>query len=254
MIVPRVIPTLLLSGRKIVKTTKFKNPVYIGDPVNTVKIFNDKEVDEIALLDISATNEKRPPQFDLLKEIASECFIPLAYGGGVRDLATAKEIFSIGFEKVILGTAAARTPNFIRELSDLYGAQAVMISIDVAKPLFGDLAVYTNSGKSKTKGRNLEEYVRHIQEQGAGEILLTSIDREGTMDGYDLDLIQRVAKVTTVPLVAAGGAGSITDFRKAIDAGANAAAAGSLFVFSGSLRGVLISYPTRKEIEEVFER
>lgn len=254
MIVPRVIPTLLLNGRKLVKTTKFKNPVYIGDPVNAVKIFNDKEVDEIALLDISATNEKKLPQFDLLREIASECFIPLAYGGGVRDIGTAKEIFSIGFEKVILGTAAEHTPELIRELSDMFGAQAVVISIDVSKPMFGDLAIYTNSGKSKAKRRNLEDYIRHIQSLGAGEILLTSIDREGSMGGYDLELIQRVARVTTVPLVAAGGAGSIADFRKAIDAGATAAAAGSLFVFSGSLRGVLISYPTRKEIEEVFER
>lgn len=251
MIRPRVIPTLLLKGQGLVKTVKFKDPKYLGDPINIVRIFNDKEVDEIVLLDITATPEKRGPQFDLLKNIASEAFIPLAYGGGIRSMEDVKKLLSIGIEKLIMNTSAVETPALVREVADHAGSQAAVVSIDVKKGLLGKYEVFTHCGQTKT-GLDPVQHAVEMEKMGAGEIIINSIDRDGTMQGYDVDLVRKVADAVRVPLVACGGAGNLSHVAEVIKQGhASAAAAGSMFVFQGPLRGVLISYPTRKELKEL---
>jgi imidazole glycerol-phosphate synthase subunit HisF len=251
MIRPRVIPALLLKGQGLVKTVKFKDPKYLGDPINIVKIFNDKEVDELIFLDITATNEKRRPPFEMLAKITSECFMPLGYGGGIRSMEDVKTLLSLGIEKVILNTVAVENPAFVTEVADYAGSQAVVVSLDVKKGFLGKYEVVTHSGKT---GAGLDP-VRHAQEmekRGAGELFVNSIDRDGTMQGYDLDLIRSVADAVNVPLVACGGAGNIQHLAEAIQqGGASAAAAGSMFVFQGPLRGVLISYPSQEELRQV---
>jgi len=246
-----VIPALLLKGQGLVKTVKFKDPKYLGDPINIVKIFNDKEVDELVFLDITATNEKRRPSFEMLGKITSECFMPLGYGGGIRSMDDVKTLLSLGIEKVILNTVAVENPAFVTEVADYAGSQAVVISMDIKKGFLGKYEVVTHSGKT---GVGLDP-VRHAQEmekRGAGELFVNSIDCDGTMQGYDLDLIRRVADTVNVPVVACGGAGNIQHLAEAIQqGGASAAAAGSMFVFQGPLRGVLISYPSQAELRQV---
>ena len=250
MIKPRVIPALLLKGQGLVKTVKFKEPKYLGDPINIVRIFNDKEVDELVLLDITATPEKRGPQFDLLKNIASEAFIPLAYGGGIRSMDDVKRLLSIGIEKLIMNTSAVETPSLVREVADHAGSQAAVVSMDVKKGLLGKYEVFTHCGQKKT-GLDPVKHAIEMEKMGAGEILINSIDRDGTMQGYDVDLVRKVADAVSVPVVACGGAGNLSHVSEVIKQGhASAAAAGSIFVFQGPLRGVLISYPTPKELKE----
>ncbi|MGZ9234933.1 MAG: AglZ/HisF2 family acetamidino modification protein [Anaerolineales bacterium] len=251
MIRPRVIPALLLQGQGLVKTVKFKNPTYLGDPINIVRIFNEKEVDELVFLDITAMNENRPPAFKMLANITSECFMPLGYGGGIRSMEDIKTLLSIGIEKIILNTSAVEQPALVRAAADYAGSQAVVISIDVKKNFLGKYEVWTRSGK---KGTGLDP-VKHgveMEKQGAGELLINSIDRDGTMQGYDLELIRRVSEAVSVPVVACGGAGKLQDLADAITmGGASAAAAGSFFVFQGPLRGVLISYPSPSDLKQV---
>jgi len=250
MIKPRVIPALLLKGQGLVKTVKFKEPKYLGDPINIVRIFNDKEVDELVLLDITATPEKRGPQFDLLKNIASEAFIPLAYGGGIRSMDDVRKLLSIGIEKLIMNTSAVETPSLVREVADHAGSQAAVVSMDVKKGLLGKYEVFTHCGQKKT-GLDPVKHAVEMERMGVGEILINSIDRDGTMQGYDVDLVRRVADAVHVPVVACGGAGNLSHVSEVIKQGhASAAAAGSIFVFQGPLRGVLISYPTPKELKE----
>ena len=250
MIKPRVIPSLLLKGQGLVKTVKFKEPKYLGDPINIVRIFNDKEVDELVLLDITATPEKRGPQFDLLKNIASEAFIPLAYGGGIRSMDDVRKLLSIGIEKLIMNTSAVETPLLVREVADHAGSQAAVVSMDVKKGLLGKYEVLTHCGQKKT-GLDPVTHAVEMERMGVGEILINSIDRDGTMQGYDLDLVRKVADAVSVPVVACGGAGNLSHVSEVIKQGhASAAAAGSIFVFQGPLRGVLISYPTPKELKE----
>lgn len=250
MIKPRVIPALLLKGQGLVKTVKFKEPKYLGDPINIVRIFNDKEVDELVLLDITATPEKRGPQFDLLKNIASEAFIPLAYGGGIRSMDDVRKLLSIGIEKLIMNTSAVETPFLVREVADHAGSQAAVVSMDVKKGLLGKYEVLTHCGQKKT-GLDPVKHAVEMERMGVGEILINSIDRDGTMQGYDLDLVRKVADAVRVPVVACGGAGNLSHVSEVIKQGhASAAAAGSIFVFQGPLRGVLISYPTPKELKE----
>jgi cyclase len=251
MIRPRVIPALLLKGQGLVKTVKFKDPKYLGDPINIVKIFNDKEVDELIFLDITATNEKRRPPFEMLGKITSECFMPLGYGGGIRSMEDVKTLLSLGIEKIILNTVAVENPAFVTEVAEYAGSQAVVVSMDVKKGFLGKYEVVTHSGKT---GAGLDP-VRHaleMEKRGAGELFVNSIDRDGTMQGYDLDLIRRVAEAVSIPVVACGGAGNIQHLAEAIQqGGASAAAAGSMFVFQGPLRGVLISYPSQAELRSV---
>lgn len=249
---PRVIPCLLLRNKGLVKTVKFKDPTYLGDPINAVKIFNDKEVDELVFLDITATSEGRKPPFDYLAEIASECFMPLGYGGGVCNIADAKRIVGIGVEKVIINSHAIENPRFVQQAADLLGSSSVVVSLDVKKNWLGKYQVYSHAG---TRNTNLDPVKQAVQmaTMGAGEILLNSIDRDGTMQGYDIDLIKQVAEAVNIPVIACGGANSVSDFATAMQVGkASAVAAGSMFVFQGKHRAVLISYPTQQEMQKTF--
>lgn len=249
---PRVIPVLLLRNRGLVKTVRFKDPTYLGDPINVVKIFNDKEVDELLFLDINATIEGRRPPFDYLAEIASECFMPLAYGGGVRSLEDIKTILSVGIEKVSINSYAAENATFVRQTADQVGSQSVVVSIDVKRNLLGGYKVVTHGGRRATS-LDPVRYAVQMAELGAGEILLNSVDRDGMMHGYDIDLIKRVAHAVDIPVVACGGAASIEDLTAAVqEGGASAAAAGSMFVFQGKHRAVLISYPTEQQLRSSF--
>ncbi len=246
----RVIPILLLQNNGLVKTVRFKNPTYIGDPINAVKIFNEKEVDELAFIDIEATVKQKEPDYAKIEEIASECFMPLAYGGGIRNLEQIKRIIGIGVEKVILNTSLATNIGLISEAAKVFGNQSVVASVDVRKDLFGRNACYTHSGKNKVKEK-LSDFVKTIEAAGAGELILTSIDREGTFGGYDIDLLRSVCSLVKIPVVANGGASKIEDFANAMThGGASAVAAGSLFVYKSENRGVLISYPSQKDLKE----
>jgi len=251
MLKTRVIPCLLLRGAGLVKTTCFKDPKYVGDPINAIKIFNDKEVDELVLLDITASKENRGPAFSVIAEVASECFMPLAYGGGIRTVEEARRILKLGVEKVVFNTTAWREPAVLRDASREFGAQAVVASIDVRRKLFGRYEVYVEGGTRAT-GMDPVEYARRMEAAGAGEIFLTSIDRDGTMKGYELELLAKVTTAVGVPVIASGGAGSLSDFSAAIrEGGAAAVAAGAMFVFHGPHRAVLITYPLRNELEKV---
>lgn len=249
MLIPRVMPCLLKKGSSLVKTIKFNNPRYIGDPVNTIQIYNNLEVDELIFLDIEATNNRNPPSFELISKITTECFMPLTYGGGIRNTEDMRTLFSLGVEKIVICTYAYESPNIIKEASKLFGSQSVIVAIDVKINSNGDYEVWTNSSKKNT-GINPIEYAIKMEKLGAGEIFLNSIDRDGTMEGYDIKLIKEVSSSLNIPLIASGGAGSESDLVKAIkDGGASAVAAGSLFVYQGKNRSVLINYPSREELE-----
>jgi len=242
----RVMPCLLLQHSKLVKTVKFKDPAYIGDPVNAVEIYNEKEVDELIFLDIMATREKSPPQLRTVFEIATECFMPFTYGGGVRSLDDIAKILKTGVEKVAINSHAVEEPSFIKRAADQFGSQAIVVSMD-AKRKSREYEVVTHGGTRAT-GIDPVSHARRMEEMGAGEVLLTSIDRDGTMEGYDLDLIRKVSDAVNVPLVACGGAGSVEDMARAVAAGASAVAAGSLVVYQGKNRGVLINFPSQQEL------
>lgn len=252
MLCARVIPCLLLKNAGLVKTTRFEQPRYLGDPINIVRIFNDKEVDEIVLLDITATPARQRPPFDLLTKIASECFMPLCYGGGVADIDTMTALYSLGIEKVAINTAAVEVPSIVSEASKKFGAQSVVVSIDVKKKRFGGYQVWTHGGRKAT-GVDPIEHACNMENVGAGEILLNSIDRDGTMNGYDIELVRQVSRAVRIPVVACGGAAAIGDLSRVVKEGeASAAGAGSMFVFQGAHRAVLVSYPTQQEIRKVF--
>lgn len=252
MLQHRVIPCLLLKNGGLVKTKKFKKPVYVGDPINAIRIFNDKEVDELVLLDIQASLEKRGPNYDLLNEIASECFMPLAYGGGVTTTDQIRKLLRLGIEKVILNTALNRDPEFVREAVNLFGSQAITASIDVRRKLLGHSEVMMLSGTEST-GLGPVEAARIAEKLGVGEILLTSIDAEGSMEGYDIQLLSKVSQSVNIPVVASGGAGSLKDMLLAVREGhASAVSAGSFFVFYGRHNAVLITYPEYQELCSLF--
>jgi len=249
MIAIRVIPCLLLQEGGLVKTRRFRDPVYVGDPINAIKIFNDKEVDELVLLDISASRLGRGPAYSVIEDVASECFMPLAYGGGIGSVEQARRIMKLGVEKVILNTCAWERSHVLRDAAREFGAQAVVASIDVRRKLLGRYEVCVANG-SRGTGMDPVEYAKRMEGLGAGEILLNAIERDGTMEGYDLELIRRVTAAVGVPVIAAGGAGSVDHFRQAvIEGGANAVAAGAMFVFHGPHRAVLITYPPRPALE-----
>lgn len=251
MLETRVIPCLLLQNQGLVKTVKFKEPKYIGDPINSVRIFNDKEVDELIFLDILASREKREPNFDLIKAIASEAFMPFGYGGGVCTVEHVNKLFYLGVEKVIINTHAVLNPLFIREISRLAGAQGVVASIDVKRTFLGNYVVMSHGGTHNT-GLDAVSFSKMMEEMGAGEIFLNSINRDGTMKGYDIDLIRRVSGAVSIPVVACGGAAGLHDFALAVhEGGASAVAAGSMFVFHGKHKAVLITYPSISELESV---
>lgn len=244
----RVIPVLLLREGGLVKSVKFGKHRYIGDPINAVKILNEKEVDELVLLDIDATIQNRKPDKKVISEIASECFMPLCYGGGVRNLEDIREIFGLGVEKVSINSHAVEDPEFVRRAAGEFGSQSITVSIDVKRGFFGRYEVCTHGGR-KTSHRDPVDLAREMEAQGAGELLLTAIDRDGTMEGYDLSLLKKITGEVSIPVIACGGAGSLEDLAKAVhDGGACAAAAGSLFVFYGKHKAVLINYPSPNEL------
>lgn len=245
----RIIPALLIRKGGLVKSVKFKDHKYVGDPINAVKIFNEKEVDEIVILDISATAEKRPPNIQQIKEIASEAFMPLGYGGGITNLQEIRELITAGVEKVILNASAVKNPQLVSDGAKYVGNQSIVVSIDVKKNIWGKYKVHTNNGTINA-GFDPVDFAVQMEKAGAGEILLNSIDKDGTFSGYDLELIKAVSSAVNIPVVAIGGAGSVDDFTKSIMNGASAASAGSLFVFQRPHRAVLISYPTQNELKE----
>jgi cyclase len=238
----RVIPSLLLKNNGFYKGVKFQNYKYVGDPINTIKLFNDKECDELVILDITATLENKKPNFELLESIAGEAFMPMGYGGGLNTIEDIRMVFSLGYEKVVLNTAAITNPELIKTAANEYGSQSIVISIDVRKTVFNDYMIYTRSGNQKIKNY-LSEHIKKVIELGAGEILIANIDKDGCMSGYDLNLIETVTKYSTVPVIASCGARTVDDFVQARRHGASAVAAGSMFVYQGPHRAVLISYP-----------
>jgi cyclase len=244
----RVIPALLVEGNGLVKTRKFKDPVYVGDPVNAVRIFSDKEVDEIAVMDIGSARTAGEPNYELLAEMAGEAFMPMAYGGGVRTLTQIRKLIRSGIEKVIINTAAVESLDVVREAVATFGSQAIVGALDVRKSLIGGVRLVTHSASQDAKPP-LFEHLDRLVEAGVGELLVTSVDRDGEMVGYDLDLVRKVSARVTVPVIANGGAGTVEHLEAAVrDAGASAVAAGSMFVFHGKRRAVLISYPAPSEL------
>ncbi|MGE9746026.1 AglZ/HisF2 family acetamidino modification protein [Bdellovibrio bacteriovorus] len=245
----RIIPTLLLKGHGFYKSQKFKDLRYLGDPINILKIFNEKEVDEVLILDISASKEGAEPQYDLLRDLAGEAFMPLGYGGGIKDLAQIKKILNMGFEKVCINASALNNPQFVKEAAKVFGSSTISVMIDVKKSFFGRYEVYNHTnGKSSSEPI---KWAKELEELGVGEIVLNSVDRDGVMKGYDLELVKEISSQVKVPLVASGGAGSIQDLYSAVGSGASAVAAGSLFVFQGPLKAVLISYPSDDDCNRV---
>lgn len=247
MLRPRIIASLLIQDNGLVKTTKFKDPRYLGDPMNAVRIFNEKEVDELSIFDISATTDGRGPNFKMIECLAEECRMPLCYGGGITTIEEAQQIFSLGVEKIALSSSALANPQIVSELSNKVGAQSVVVVLDVKKKLFGGYEVYTHNGK-KGVGISPFELIPKFQELGAGEIVINSIDQDGVMKGYDLVLLNKAKAATTLPVTALGGAGSLEDIGVLIKQfGIIGAAAGSIFVYKGKLKGVLINYPSSLE-------
>ncbi|NOH80814.1 imidazole glycerol phosphate synthase subunit HisF [Vibrio sp. RE86] len=251
MLATRVIPTLLMRNTGLVKGVKFKNHKYVGDPVNAVKIFNDKEADELIILDINATVDRREPNYELIADIASQAFMPFAYGGGINTIEQIEKIFRLGVEKIILNSAACNDLQLVSEASSIAGSQSIVVSIDVKKSLFGKYKVFSHSNSINT-GLEPIEFATQIEKAGAGEIMVTSIDNEGTGNGYDYKLIQQIADAVTIPVIASGGAGSMRHLKEAVDSGASAVAAGSLFTFHGKHRAVLITYPEYQELKSLF--
>jgi len=250
MLRTRIIPILLLRNESLVKTEKFGRFKYIGDPCNTVRIFNELEVDELAFVDITATREGRTPNLSVLADIANECFMPLSYGGGISTLEHARSVFEIGFEKVILNSHAETYPELITQISDAYGTQAVVVSIDVRKNVFGNYRVATCGGRKHTR-RDPVEWAKETERRGAGEILLTSIDREGTWQGQDTDLIASVTKAVSIPVIAQGGSGTIEHISDAVKVGgASAVGLGSMVVFQNKGMGVLVSFPDERLLKQ----
>lgn len=251
MLRTRVIPVLLMRGESLVKTVQFGRFAYVGDPCNTVRIFNELEVDELCVLDVTAVREGRSPNLALLADMANECFMPLAYGGGIRTLGDAEAIFKIGIEKVVLNTAAVDRPELIGEIAGKFGNQAVVVSIDVGRDLLGRPVVRTHAG-TQARGLKPVEWARQAQAMGAGEILLTSIEREGTWSGFDTELVREVADATDIPVVAHGGAGAVADIGNVVREGhASAVALGSLVVFQKKGMGVLVNFPDQDELRKV---
>lgn len=241
MLCRRVIPSLLLSGGGLVKTRRFKDEVYVGDPINAVKIFNEKEVDELFLFDIQASREGRRPDFALVESIVSEAFMPVAYGGGVRTLADVRTLLRLGVEKVALNTAALDDLSLVRELSNAFGAQCVVGVVDVKRDWRGRPKVWSHAGRTP-RTNDVKEWMKALVAAGAGELLVQSVDRDGTLDGLDIELFRSVKGCVEVPVVAAGGARGLDDLKATFDLGVTAVAAGARFVFIGPHRAVLISY------------
>jgi imidazole glycerol-phosphate synthase subunit HisF len=247
MLRPRVIPCLLVHDKGLVKTVLFKDPKYVGDPINAVRIFNEKESDELMVIDIDATRDNREPDYKMIENLAAECRMPLCYGGGVRTVEQAHRIFSLGVEKIAISAAAIQTPELVTAMAERVGSQSVVVVLDVKKKMLGGYELYTHNGKKST-GKNPVEFAIKMQELGAGEIVVNSIDQDGMMKGYDLNIIDKIRQSISLPMTVLGGVGSLQDIGKLINQyGIIGAAAGSLFVFKGIYKAVLINYPSWEE-------
>jgi len=252
MLHPRIIPCLLVKNKGLVKTTRFKNPVYVGDPINAVRIFNDKQADELLIVDIDATVEGKEPDYQMIEHWASECRMPLGYGGGIKTTDQAMRIFSLGVEKVAVSAAVINNPEIISAIAKQAGSQSIAVVIDVKKKLFGGYEVCTHNGKTYT-GKNPVELATQAEDAGAGEIIINSIDHDGMMKGYDVNLVDIIRQKISLPITVLGGAGSLEDMGLLIKKfGIIGAAAGSLFVFKGVHKAVLINYPGEFEKEQLF--
>jgi cyclase len=245
----RIIPVLSFIDGNLVKTLLYDKPRYLGDPINAVKIFNGKSVDELILLDIRSTIKNTPINFPLLKSISTEAFMPLAYGGGIKSFDDAKEIFKIGYEKIILSSVLFTDSELVKKCVHHAGSQSIVGSIDIKKNSRGFYDVYINSGKNKISS-DLNIYLKYVESLGVGEIIINFIDRDGEMRGYDLDLIKQVSSLLKIPMIPCGGAGKLNDFQLAIDSGAHGVAASSFFVFYGKNKAILITYPTNEILEK----
>ena len=248
---PRVIPVLLLKGKGLVKTKKYAHPQYIGDPINAVKIFNDLEADELVFLDIDAANEGRTISIDLVRQIGDEAFMPFGVGGGIKDVKTAAELIGAGAEKIILNTAFIENPNLVTDVAMRLGNQSVVVSIDVNKTIFGSYYVFTKNGQKKTNINPIEAAQKAVA-LGAGELILNFVPNDGMMTGYNLQLIKDISSSVSIPVVASCGAGTLNHMKDAVLAGAHAVATGSMFVYHGARRGILINYPNRAELINAF--
>ena len=250
MLKHRVIPCLLLRNGGLVKTVKFADAKYVGDPINAIRIFNDKEVDELMVLDITASKEKKEPNYALIEQFASECFMPLSYGGGIKSMEQAQRLFNSGIEKICLQTSVLEDLSLVKNLSDKWGSSSILVSIDVKRNWMAHAKLYS-AATGKTLDKKWTDFMLDAVKAGAGEIVLNAVDKDGTMKGMDTELIKEAAKILSVPLVAVGGAGSLADIKAAVDAGANAVSAGAFFVFQGPHRAVLITYPKYNELVQL---
>jgi len=253
MLRSRITPCLLVHKKGLVKTVGFKDPKYVGDPINAVKIFNEKEVDELIVLDIDASIEGRGPDFDLIKNLAVECRMPFCYGGGVTTVDQAKKIINLGAEKVALSAAAINDFSILEKIGQAVGIQSVVVVLDVKKKVLGGYELYIHNGKKAT-GIKVKDFVQKLDKVGVGEIVINSIDRDGKMEGYDLSLIDLVRENTELPITVLGGAGNLDNIREVIKRYKTiGVAAGSLFVFKGKYKAVLISYPSKQEKKELYQ-
>jgi len=253
MLRPRIIPSLLLHDKGLVKTVNFKSPKYVGDPINAVRIFNEKEVDELAFFDIDASVLNQEPDYNLIEKLANQSRMPLCYGGGVKTVEQAQRIFSLGIEKIALSSAIIENPQLVTQIAERVGSQSVIVVLDVKKKLLGGYEIYTHNGKKAT-GINPIKFAKEIELLGAGEIIINSIDQDGVMKGYDMNLIDKIAESISIPLTILGGGGSLADIEKVIDKhGVIGVAAGSLFVFKGPYKAVLINYPNQDEKNKIFK-
>ncbi len=251
MLYPRIIPCLLVHNKGLVKTVKFKEGKYVGDPINAVKIFNEKEVDELMVLDIDASIEGRDPDYKMIENLAGECRMPLCYGGGIKTAEQAEKIFSLGVEKIAISSAVIDNPFLVKELAQKVGTQSVVVVLDVKKKMFGGYEVVTHNATKKT-GIDPVKLTKELEELGIGEIVINSVDNDGVMKGYDFNIIDKIKEIATVPMTVLGGAGSIADVGEVIKKhGIIGVAAGSLFVFKGKYKAVLISYPKHDEKENL---
>jgi imidazole glycerol-phosphate synthase subunit HisF len=254
MLRPRIIPCLLVHQKGLVKTVNFKHPKYVGDPINAVRIFNEKEVDELMVLDIDATAENREPDYKMIENLAAECRMPLCYGGGVKTVEQAQRIFSLGVEKIAFSSAAVEDISLITKIGEVVGTQSVIVVVDVKKKLLGGYEVYTHNGKKKT-GKDPVEFVKQLQKMGAGEIVVNSIDNDGIMKGFDFVIIDKIRQAITIPMTVLGGAGSLEDIGKVIDKyKIIGVSAGSLFVFKGVYKAVLINYPSKADKKAMIQK
>jgi len=247
MLCPRIIPCLLVHDKGLIKTVNFKNSKYVGDPINAVRIYNEKEVDELMILDIDATVLNKEPNYKMIENIANECRMPLCYGGGIKTVEQAQKIFNLGVEKIALSSAAIEDIDIIKKITNRVGIQSVVIVLDVKKKFLGGYEVFIRNGKIKT-GIDPIEFVQKLEKLGIGEIVINSIDNDGAMEGYDFNIIDKIKKIATVPITVLGGAGSLNDIKKVITKyKIIGVAAGSLFVFKGKYKAVLISYPNHHD-------